>query len=298
MANNNRTEVSAAIQALDALVGETKYKQLVNDVFAKSVVFRKDVSTTDTAATATKTLDFTDIDFITVTQSTNVTYTLSGIQQGEIKYLKITKSAGQSIAFSGATQEDENSTYIQALTSIMYEIFNKDGSIQVRAISKTIPSASETYKGIVEFANATEAADYSNFSMAVAPARMPEAMSTLFSSWVDASYNSGSFSNWSVSSGGFKVRYLKIGDTVFFSFYCTGTITGGQDTLTYNVPAAITGSIDQRFALSIIAKQSGSIDSDFTAEFMDEDVIIETGAIKSGEWVIAINGIWEGSLQE
>ncbi len=156
MANNNRTEVSAAIQALEAVVGETEFKALIDDVFAKSVVFRKDVSTTDTAATATKTIDFTDIDFITITQSTNVTYTLSGIQQGEIKYLKITKSAGQSIAFSGATQEDENSTYIQALTSIMYEIFNKDGSIQVRAISKTIPSASETYKGIVELATQSE----------------------------------------------------------------------------------------------------------------------------------------------
>lgn len=136
MANRNRTEVSAAIEALAAVVDLEELKEALNDFFAKSCIFRKDVTDTDTAASSTKTLNFLDVDYVTVTQSTNVTYTLNNIQQGEIKYLKITKTAGQTIDFSGATDISARKSYINSdITEVIYEIVNKDGSLYVNSIN-------------------------------------------------------------------------------------------------------------------------------------------------------------------
>ena len=43
----NRDEVQAAIQALAAIVGETEFKELIDDDFAASVMYRKDVAGRD-----------------------------------------------------------------------------------------------------------------------------------------------------------------------------------------------------------------------------------------------------------
>ena len=135
MALKNRSEVSVAIQAQAAVVGETEYKQGLDDDFAQSVVFRKDVSSATTATATTKSLDFDDIDYIEVTQSNNVAYTLNNILQGEIKFLKITKSAAQTITFANGTDVSSRKAFINSTTVVIYKITNKDGDLYVESIN-------------------------------------------------------------------------------------------------------------------------------------------------------------------
>lgn len=138
MAFLNRDEVSAAIQAVAAIVDETSYKETLDDDFAQSVLFRKDVSASVAAAGSTKTLEFLDVDYIEVTQSTDVAYTLNGVQQGEIKYLKITKGAGDTITFANADDQTANSDNIDEGTTVLYRIINKDGTnILVESITQS-----------------------------------------------------------------------------------------------------------------------------------------------------------------
>lgn len=144
MTLKNRTEVAAAIQSQSAIVGETEYKGLLDDDFAQSVVFRKDVSDSDTAPGGTKTLDFLDIDYIEIAQSTSVTYTLNNVQQGEIKFLKITKSAGQTINFAVATDVSARKDYIDlTVTAVIYKITNKDSNLYVESINIDVVSESK-----------------------------------------------------------------------------------------------------------------------------------------------------------
>ena len=126
----NREEVSSAIQALAAILGETEHKESLDDNFAQSVVFRKDVSDTETATGSTKTLDFLDIDYIEVTQSSgvDVSYTINNIQQGELKYLKIIKDAGDTIAFANVDNQAFDQDELDTLTEVFYVIINKDGT--------------------------------------------------------------------------------------------------------------------------------------------------------------------------
>jgi len=171
MANKNRTEVSAAIQAVAAIVDEASYKATLDTNFAQSVVFRKDVSDTETASGGTLNVLWDGLDFITVTQTGNVIYVNQEIEQGEIKYLKINKGNGDTITFSGTTLEDENTDYITTLTSILFEIFDKDGTPQARAITKTIPSASEANKGIAPIVSTVNAIAATNDTDIMTPAK-------------------------------------------------------------------------------------------------------------------------------
>ena len=137
MAFLNRTEVQAAIQALAAIVGETEHKDSLDPNFAASVVFRKDVAAADTAGSGSKTLDFQDVDYISCSQSSSPTsYTLSNIQQGEIKFLRITKSATFDVTFANATDVSVRTTHINtSVTEVVYRITNKNASLYVEAIS-------------------------------------------------------------------------------------------------------------------------------------------------------------------
>lgn len=145
MANRNRTEVAAAIEALAAIVDLEELKEALNDFFAQSCVFRKDVSSALTPLTGTPSIDFTDIDYISADVSPNTftsyTFNISGVQQGEIKYLLIIKTAGDSVSFSGATDIGPGSSFIDSKTSILYRLTNKDGSnIIAEPLSKLFSS--------------------------------------------------------------------------------------------------------------------------------------------------------------
>lgn len=163
MANKNRIEVSAAIQALSAIVGETEHKQSLDDNFAQSVVFRKDVSASETANSSSYTLDFTDIDYIEVDQSSisSVRYSFTGIFQGEIKFLKVIKIDVDPnvILFNTSyfVNTPDNQYITNELQEVMYMIINKDGDFYVILLTPGIITSTEDYQGIVQKATDSNA---------------------------------------------------------------------------------------------------------------------------------------------
>jgi hypothetical protein len=125
----NRTEISAALQALAATVDLSELKEAVDDFFARSCVTRKDVASSGSGNGA-QSIDFTDIDYFTWDATgADTTLTISGVQQGEIKYLKVTKDAGDTLDFSGAIDASETKKVFDAKgTGAVYKVWNKDGT--------------------------------------------------------------------------------------------------------------------------------------------------------------------------
>jgi len=171
----NRDEVQAAIQALAAIVGETEFKELIDDDFAASVMYRKDVAGSDSGGGSVS-VSFLDIDYVsfTITGGVGVSITPTNVQQGEVKYLKITKAVGETVAFAGSTLEASNDNYITSLTEITFTIYNKDGNVQVVPITDTIPVSNETNKGIIEIASTAEAQGLVNDNNAITPAKLSD----------------------------------------------------------------------------------------------------------------------------
>lgn len=153
----NRDEVKSLIQALTAIHSEADYKDTLAEQIADNLVFRKEVTGT-LAGSGSVAVDFEDKDYIELTLSGNSTMTFSNIETGEEKVLKIVKSAGQTVAFSGAQDQTPDADNVTALTNIYYSVYKKDtgGNIVVQPISKTFGAASETAKGIAELATQAE----------------------------------------------------------------------------------------------------------------------------------------------
>lgn len=132
----NRTEAKAVVTSWAPVLDlELTHKPDLRDEILDNCLFRKDVTDTTTASGA-KALSFTDLDYITVTQTSNTLYTLSGILQGEIKFLKITKSATDEVSFNIATDISQRKAFINSsVTDIIYKITNKDGSLYVESVN-------------------------------------------------------------------------------------------------------------------------------------------------------------------
>lgn len=135
MALKNRTEAKAVVNLWSAILDlELNHKPDLQEVL-NNCLFRKDIATSTTASGTTKTLEFLDVDYIEVTQSNNVAYTLNNVQQGEIKYLKITKSAAQTISFVNGTDVSNRKSFIDLTTVVIYRIINKDSNLYIESIN-------------------------------------------------------------------------------------------------------------------------------------------------------------------
>ena len=136
MALKNRTEAKAVVTAWAAILDlEATHKPDLRDEILNNCLFRKDVSDSQVASGTTKTLDFDGFDYIEVAQSNNVAYTLNNILQGEIKYLKITKTAAQTVSYINGTDVSVRKAFINATTVVIYRIINKDATIYLESIN-------------------------------------------------------------------------------------------------------------------------------------------------------------------
>jgi hypothetical protein len=296
MAIQNRQEVSADIQAQAAVVGETEYKQLLDDDFAQSCVFRKDVATSQSETGSTATVDFDDVDYVTVNQdSAGITYTLNNVQQGEIKFLKINKTAGQSIAFNNANDSIPDARFIDDETELLYMIVNKDGTLEASLITQSIGTATETLRGIVEKATTAEA-QAGTANKFIDAERLQDVTATttrlgivekattaeaqagtadkfidasliqdVFDNWQSEAYNAANYTNWVGSSSNFSLRYQVVGKTVFLDMSIQGTADGTNTILQYDLPSAINNPQLIFATLSVRAFDGTSLITDVAA---------------------------------
>ena len=173
MAIKNRDEIKVLINALTAIYTEVAYKDMLADQIVDNLVFRKKVTGAQGGSGAIA-VDYDGKDYIELTLAGNATITFSNIELGEEKVLKVVKTGGQTIAFSGADDQTPDADNVTALTSIYYLVYKKDtgANIVVEPISKTFGAASETAKGIAELATTAEVAAGTDDEKIVTPAKL------------------------------------------------------------------------------------------------------------------------------
>lgn len=137
MAVGNRTETKSAVTA--ALVPTLTLAQLItlwNDSVNESNLFRKDIIDSETEAGGNVTINYSNKDTVTVTTAVNLAVSFTDIENGDVKYLEITKVATNTISFAGATDVSIRKTYINTIaTLVVYQVFNKNGNIYVSSIN-------------------------------------------------------------------------------------------------------------------------------------------------------------------
>lgn len=137
MAVKNRDESITEVNSkIVPTLTNTTHKNLLNNDILNSVVFRKDVIASEAPATGTVTIDYINKDTATVVITGNLVVSFTNIENGDVKYLAITKQAGNVISFSGATDVSVRKTFINTdITIVVYEVKNKNGNIYVNSIN-------------------------------------------------------------------------------------------------------------------------------------------------------------------
>lgn len=139
MSAQNRTSLKALVTAWAASLDlETTHKPTEQHIL-DSVLLNRDEINTIAATTAATNVVFTGYDTIIVNQNISTTLYISGIADGETKYLIINKSAGNAVSFNGATWNAYNPTYETGLTLLVYKIISKGsaGNLAI-AMHKTL----------------------------------------------------------------------------------------------------------------------------------------------------------------
>lgn len=137
MAVGNRTEIKTEVDSdLVATVDLSILNPFLKDDLIESIVFRKDIIASETPGGGTVTIDYSNKDTATVSVASNLAVSFTNLQNGDVKYLAITKLAANAITFSGATDISQRKTYINTLVTVVhYEVREKNGIITVESIN-------------------------------------------------------------------------------------------------------------------------------------------------------------------
>lgn len=137
MAAQNRDELQTQIDStFVATLQIADHRNYLKDPQAESLVFRKDVIASQIPAGGSVEIDFSNKDLAKVTTTGNLAVSFTGMENGDVKYLRIQKNAGNTVSFTGATDVSPRRTYINTtVTVVYYRVKNKNNSIFVCAES-------------------------------------------------------------------------------------------------------------------------------------------------------------------
>jgi hypothetical protein len=136
----NRTELKTQIDTvIVATLAIATHRAYLKDDQSDSLVFRKDIIASETPAGGNVTVDFSDKDLATIITTSNLAVSFTGMENGDVKYMVITKNAGNSITFTGATNRTNFTKLInQSSGAVPFIVYNKNNSISVQALYETI----------------------------------------------------------------------------------------------------------------------------------------------------------------
>lgn len=133
MALKNKTQLAATIAALAATVDlETDDKPQRSELVESMLCLLDRETTANTATSTTLALDFTNYELIKSTLSASgltVTYNVSGLSTGEIKFLWISKLGGDTIIFNGVVPLIQDTAYFNSYVGdVLFILIKKSGS--------------------------------------------------------------------------------------------------------------------------------------------------------------------------
>ena len=143
----SKTQVTTRLTASVSIAG--KHIPLFNTDLLDSLNFRKDVIGATQVITlgtpAAVTVDFSTRDLAVIdaaTNSTDIDITINNTANGEdSKYIEITKTATKTVTFAAATDLTTNPAVVDAGTSVIYQVFEKNGVQFVNAMLDTTINA-------------------------------------------------------------------------------------------------------------------------------------------------------------
>jgi len=143
MATQNRSETATTLNivyqpTLAIATERTEMLQLASDM-----CFRKDVIASQVTTGDNITVDYTAKDMRVVdcaTTNFNANITFSGLDNGDVKYLLVSKNSGKTISFANALDNTDYPTRTLTLTSCLYAVYSKNGVLQVKLLTKTVDS--------------------------------------------------------------------------------------------------------------------------------------------------------------
>lgn len=135
--SKNRTELETQVDTdIVATLAIADHRTFLKDELIDSAVLRKDVIASETPGGGTVSINFANKDLATVTTTANLAVSFTGMENGDVKYLAITKNAGNTISFTGATDTSIRRTYINATAlTVIYQVFYKNGVVSVQSIN-------------------------------------------------------------------------------------------------------------------------------------------------------------------
>lgn len=156
--SGNRTTVKANVISKNVpSVTNAVLTDMLNNDFADSIKFREDVAVSQTSSTTNITLDFSGKDRIDLTRTGGpLNISVSNLDDGDEKFILITKTSGQTVAFTGVTDITPVKENADALALVLYEITRKGSNYFVKAWVASPLNATTDVSGIVEKATPTE----------------------------------------------------------------------------------------------------------------------------------------------
>ena len=173
----SRNKVQDSIQALSATVSLSDLKTILDDNFANSGVFKKDIINNGSAAGNTFTADFDSIDTYQVDAgAASVTITISNMQDGQVGWIDVINKADKLVVWSNADNITPNASALTALSTVLYMVVNKNNDIFVQAwiAGSTVTTATETNTGILEVATTAEALALSSDAKIITPSKFDD----------------------------------------------------------------------------------------------------------------------------
>jgi len=171
---NRQAVKSNVLTKIQPTVVTAIHREVLNEDFADNLVFREDVAVIQTSTVTSITCDFTGKDRIDLTRTGGaLSITLSGLGDGDVKYLLVTKTAGQAVTFVGTTDVTPIKANANALSTVLYEIVRKSSFYFAKAWVENVKTATDTIEGVLETATQAESNALSAVDKIVTPGRMP-----------------------------------------------------------------------------------------------------------------------------
>lgn len=148
--NRGEAQTEVTTKIVPAVTNAIHIDVLNNDIL-EGIVFEKDEIAIETPGGGTVTIDYSNKDTATVSVASNLAVSFTNLENGAVKYLAITKLAGNAITFSGATDVSQRKAYINDIVTVVhYEVREKNGIVTVDSINIDNNILAGTVKQIIE----------------------------------------------------------------------------------------------------------------------------------------------------
>lgn len=171
---NRQTVKSNITSKIQPLMTTIKHRDVLLNDMSDNLVFGEDVAVLQASGATNITVDFVGKDRVDLTRTGGaLNISVSGIGDGETKFLLISKTSGQAITFAGVTDVTPVKANVSAISTVLYEIVRKSSFFFAKAWVETIKSATTTIEGVQENATATEANALSATNKTMTPGTIP-----------------------------------------------------------------------------------------------------------------------------